>query len=84
MVKIRRSHDRLFFNMGIPNTWETRSLYWLRRGPGVVCLAVTVINIIYVINSAKILLKTIAALVSIEPPENMSYTYNTPCNHENS
>ena len=27
MLKLRRSHDRLIFNMAIPNS-ERRSLYW--------------------------------------------------------
>ena len=32
MLKIRRSHDRLIFNMGIPYLWKTVLI--LRRGPG--------------------------------------------------
>ena len=28
MLKIRRSNDRLILNVGIPYTWEWRSLYW--------------------------------------------------------
>ena len=33
MLKIRRSHDRLIFNMGIPI--PGKAVFILRRGPGI-------------------------------------------------